>query len=79
MNTDPARRVLAANVRRCRKESGLSQEDVAAACRCHRTEISLLERGGRDPRLSTLLRVSRALRVPVSRLLEESSREQARG
>lgn len=70
MQEDDVRRLLAANIRRTRKESGLSQEDVAEACRCHRTEISLLERGGRDARLSTLLRVARALRVPVARLVE---------
>jgi HTH-type transcriptional regulator, competence development regulator len=70
MNDDRSRRLLAANIRRCRQQSGLSQEDVAQACRCHRTEISLLERGGRDPRLSTLLRVARALRVPVARLVD---------
>lgn len=69
-NDHEARRLLAENIRRCRRASGLSQEDVARDCRCHRTEISLLERGGRDARLSTLLRVARALDVPVTTLVE---------
>jgi hypothetical protein len=37
----------------------------------HRTEISLLERGGRDPRLSTIVRVARALQITPSALLNE--------
>jgi transcriptional regulator with XRE-family HTH domain len=58
-------------MRRARKRRGLSQERLAYACRLHRTEISLLERGDRDPRLSTIVRVARALDCTPSSLLEE--------
>ena len=64
------RDVFARNVRRERKRKGLSQERLAAACRLHRTEISLLERGAREPRLSTIVRVARALELPPAALLE---------
>jgi transcriptional regulator with XRE-family HTH domain len=58
---DPVRKQLASNLRRCRREAGLSQERLAELCDLHRTEIGLLERGKRSPRLETLVRLARAL------------------
>jgi transcriptional regulator with XRE-family HTH domain len=52
---------FAANLRRARTELGLSQEALALRCDLHRTEISLLERAGREPRLGTILRLASAL------------------
>ncbi len=63
-------KVFAENMRRARVRRGLSQERLAFACRLHRTEISLLERGDRDPRLSTVVRLARALECTASSLLE---------
>jgi hypothetical protein len=34
-------------------------------------EVSLLERSGRDPRLSTISRLARALGIPAATLLDE--------
>jgi transcriptional regulator with XRE-family HTH domain len=62
---------FAANLRRCRRNKGLSQQRLAFDCRLHRTEISLLERGDRNPRLTTIVRLARALDVPPTELLEE--------
>jgi transcriptional regulator with XRE-family HTH domain len=61
---------FAANLRARRRERGLSQDALARACKLHRTEISLLERGEREPRLSTVVRLARALRVPAASLLD---------
>jgi transcriptional regulator with XRE-family HTH domain len=61
------------NLRRCRKNRGLSQQRLAFDCRLHRTEISLLERGDRNPRLTTIVRLARALGVPPAELLEDVS------
>ena len=63
--------VFAENMRRSRHRRGLSQERLAYACKLHRTEISLLERGDRDPRLSTVVRLARALGCTASSLLED--------
>jgi transcriptional regulator with XRE-family HTH domain len=60
---------FAANLRRARRERGLSQEALAETSAMHRTEISLLERGRREPRLETIVRLARALGVPVGDLL----------
>ena len=58
------------NLRAQRARVGLSQERLGFACNLHRTEISLLERGEREPRLSTIVRLARALDVPPGALLD---------
>jgi transcriptional regulator with XRE-family HTH domain len=64
---------FALNLRDRRMKVGLSQEALAAAAGVHRTEVSLLERAGRDPRLTTIVRLSRALEVPPTNLLRHIS------
>jgi transcriptional regulator with XRE-family HTH domain len=54
---------FATNLRKARLAAGLSQEALAGRCQLHRTEVSLLERGGREPRLGTLIKLSSALGV----------------
>jgi transcriptional regulator with XRE-family HTH domain len=60
---------FAANLRRLRTTAGISQEALADRCGLHRTEISLLERAGREPRLTTIVRLARALDVEPVELL----------
>lgn len=52
---------FAVNLRRAREAAGVSQEELAERCEIHRTEVSLLERGGREPRLGTLVKLATAL------------------
>lgn len=49
------------NLRRARQAAGISQEELAERCEIHRTEVSLLERGGREPRLGTMVKLATAL------------------
>jgi transcriptional regulator with XRE-family HTH domain len=58
------------NLRRCRRRAGLSQEELALRIALHRTEIGLFERGGRIPRIDTLLKIAGALAIPPSELIE---------
>ena len=44
-----------------RDRAGLSQEALADVCDLHRTEISLLERSKRSPRLETIVILARGL------------------
>jgi transcriptional regulator with XRE-family HTH domain len=60
---------FAKNLRTARRRRGLSQEALAAAADLHRTEVSLLERAGREPRLTTIARLARALDLRPSALL----------
>ena len=57
------------NLRRIRKERGLSQETLAFRAEVHRTEVSLLERGKRDPGVNMTLRLAGALGVNPGELL----------
>lgn len=50
-------------LRSTRKRRNLSQEQLATAMGLHRTHISLLERGLREPSLDMLLELCRALEV----------------
>lgn len=58
------------NLRSERRRLGLSQEALGALCDLHRTEISLLERGQREPRLSTIVRLARGLGIAPRDLLD---------
>lgn len=57
-------------LRRCRRRAGLSQEDVAVRASLHRTEIGLLERGERIPRIDTAIKLAGALGVRLGELTE---------
>ena len=61
---------FAVNLRRHREQRGFSQEALGLECGLHRTEISLLERSRREPRLWTLIRLARALSIPLADLLD---------
>lgn len=49
------------NLRQARIMAQISQEALGELCELHRTEISLLERAGREPRLSTIVKLAGAL------------------
>ncbi len=61
---------FAANLKRVRERVGLTQEELGFHCDLHRTEISLLERARREPRLSTVVKLSSALGVSVESLCD---------
>jgi transcriptional regulator with XRE-family HTH domain len=61
---------LAGNVRRLRKEKGWSQEKYAFEADIHRTYISEIERGRRNPTVSVLERLAKPLGVAPGRLLD---------
>ncbi len=64
------RKRFARNLRKHRVENGLSQGALAMRAQLHRTEISLLERGAREPRLSTIVRLARALGTTPAELVQ---------
>ena len=57
-------------LREVRTEHGLSQEDVGRRTGLHATAIGRLERGAREPRLKTILRLADGLGVPPGALLD---------
>ncbi len=63
------RQRLAANVRRLRKKTGLSQESFANEHGIDRTYVSGIERGTRNPTILVMERLAQALEVDVQELL----------
>jgi len=61
---------FAINLRRIRTEAGVSQEELGYMCDLHRTEVSLLERAGREPRLATIVKLAGALGASPAQLCE---------
>ena len=59
---------FSANLKQARKRAGISQEELSRRCDVHRTEISLLERAGREPRLGTIVKLAAGLGVSVESL-----------
>jgi transcriptional regulator with XRE-family HTH domain len=58
------------NLERHRRRAGLSQARLAYLAILDRSEISLLERGLREPRLGTVIKLAGALEAPLSLLFE---------
>lgn len=61
---------FAVNLRKARTEAGVSQEELGYLCDLHRTEVSLLERAGREPRMATIVKLAGALNTTPAQLCE---------
>ena len=66
-----------AEVRSQRLRQKLSQESLAELAQVHPTYISMVERGVKNPTLEVADRLAKALKIPLSKLVEcaESARE----
>ena len=69
------RRRVGLNVKNFRRERGLSQEGLAFECGLHRTYVSGVERGVRNPTVLALEKIAEALNIPSARLLDEPPRK----
>jgi transcriptional regulator with XRE-family HTH domain len=67
---DPLVGDLGENLRAARKRLELTQEQVAERSGVHATEVSRIEAGKRDPKVSTLRRLARAVEVSPGRLVD---------
>lgn len=64
------RKRLGANVRRLRLAKELSQEDYAFEAGVHRTYVSDIERGARNPTATVIERLAKPFGIPPGRLLD---------
>lgn len=60
---------LSRNIKKIRKEKGISQEELAHLASLHRTYIGAIERGEKNITLSTLESVASALNTDAKTLL----------
>ena len=68
------RKRVGRTLRRLRLDRGLSQEEFAFEAGLHRTYVSGVERGVRNPTVLVLEEIAKALKVPAAELLEETPR-----
>lgn len=66
-----ARKRVGQNVKKYRKIKGISQEELAFEAGLHRTYLSGVERGVRNPTVVILAKIAKALGVSSGALLEE--------
>lgn len=59
-------------LRRLRSEKNISQEELAFLAGVDRTFVSRLERGIRQPTITTMIGIGRALGVPAADLMRET-------
>ncbi len=64
------RKRLGRNLRRLREAKGLSQEAFAFEANIHRTYISDIERGARNPTITVVDKIAAALGVKAGQLLD---------
>jgi len=62
---------LGLNIRRLREERGWSQEEYAERADIHRTYVSDIERGRRNPTITVVERLARPLEVTMGTLFNE--------
>lgn len=60
------------SIKKYRCIAGLSQEQLSDVIECDKNTIGNIERGERDPRLSTLARIADGLGISCSRILRET-------
>jgi transcriptional regulator with XRE-family HTH domain len=63
------RRRVGLNVKRLREAQGISQEDLADRAGVHRTYVSGVERGVRNPTITVLEKIAGALGEPLTELV----------
>ncbi|MCP9483361.1 helix-turn-helix domain-containing protein [Shimia sp. CNT1-13L.2] len=63
------RRLVGRNLKRFREASGLSQEALAFECGLHRTYVSGVERGVRNPTVEVLAKLAEPLGIHPWQLL----------
>jgi transcriptional regulator with XRE-family HTH domain len=71
--TPSVKKELGTRIRTLRKRNGLTQEEMAEKCDLHWTYIGGLERGERNPTLTTMQRVAAGLNVGLNQLIDARS------
>jgi Helix-turn-helix. len=71
MNKKQLQKCFGESLRNLRIKKGMSQEKLAGECGLDRTFISLLERGLRQPTISTLFKISEVLEIKSSAFIKE--------
>lgn len=66
----PLEKSVGTRIRNLRMSRGISQEELAAICKCHRTYVGMVERAEKSISVSMLSRFAKALNTNMSTLLD---------
>lgn len=67
---DSLQHAIGQRIRKLREDQGLSQEELANRCKCHRTYVGMVERAEKSISVAALARFAKALGTTMSDLLE---------
>ncbi len=73
-DADSASRAFGERMRELRAREGISQDGLAHSSGIHSTSIGRIERGGREPRLTTILKLAHGLGVEPGELVNRLDR-----
>lgn len=62
--------VVGTNIRKARNDQRLTLDDLSRLSGVEAASLSKIERGKRDPRLSTLVEIAKALRIALPKLFQ---------
>lgn len=71
MNKEPILLKFGKNVQEYRKAQSLSQEQLAELAGVHRTYIGMIERAEKNITLCNIEKIANALKISISKLLED--------
>ncbi|MBX2828239.1 MAG: helix-turn-helix domain-containing protein [Flavobacteriaceae bacterium] len=61
---------LGARIKHLREEKDIDQKSFAFECGIGRTQLYMIENGKTNPRLLTLMKIAKALEVPLKKLVD---------
>ena len=65
------RGLIAEKIREARKSKGITQAELSKKINMHRNSIVNFEAGRRNPRVKDLIKIAKALSVPVEQLVSD--------
>ena len=61
---------LGQKIKKIRTEYNMTQEDLAFKIKVDRSYMGFIERGEKNPTLSTIIKIAQALHIPLKELFE---------
>ncbi|MDD4190937.1 MAG: helix-turn-helix transcriptional regulator [Mangrovibacterium sp.] len=73
MKITELQRKIGEKIRMLRESKGISQQNLAAICNFEKANLSRIESGRTNPTVSTLYKISQALEVSLSEIVDVES------
>jgi transcriptional regulator with XRE-family HTH domain len=61
---------LGSKIKKLREEKGIDQKSFAFDCEIGRTQLYMIENGKTNPRLLTLMKITKGLEISINELLK---------